>query len=42
MSSELIKHTSDATFDADVLKADKPVLVEIGRASCRERVYSSV
>ena len=28
MSSELIKHTSDASFDADVLKSDKPVLVD--------------
>ncbi len=27
MSSDLIKHTSDAAFDSDVLKADKPVLV---------------
>ncbi|TMH10669.1 MAG: thiol reductase thioredoxin, partial [Betaproteobacteria bacterium] len=25
MSSELIKHTSDASFDSDVLQADKPV-----------------
>ena len=28
MSSDLIKHTSDASFDADVLQADKPVLVD--------------
>ena len=27
MSSELIKHTSDASFEDDVLKSDKPVLV---------------
>ena len=28
MSSELIKHVSDASFEADVLKSDKPVLVD--------------
>ena len=28
MASELIKHISDASFDADVLKADQPVLVD--------------
>src|SRR5437868_1480347 len=28
MSSDLIKHTTDASFDSDVLKADKPVLVD--------------
>ena len=28
MSSELIKHTSDASFDSDVLNSDKPVLVD--------------
>ena len=28
MSSELIKHVSDASFEADVLQADKPVLVD--------------
>ncbi|HSH91106.1 MAG TPA: thiol reductase thioredoxin, partial [Ramlibacter sp.] len=27
MASDLIKHVSDATFEADVLKAGKPVLV---------------
>jgi thioredoxin 1 len=27
MSSELIKHISDASFEADVLQSDKPVLV---------------
>jgi thioredoxin 1 len=34
MASDLIKHTSDATFDADVLKADKPVLVEYWAECC--------
>ena len=34
MSSELIKHTSDASFDADVLKADKPVLVDYWAEWC--------
>ena len=34
MASELIKHTSDATFDADVLKADKPVLVDYWAEWC--------
>jgi thioredoxin 1 len=28
MSSELIKHISDASFEADVIQADKPVLVD--------------
>ncbi len=28
MSSDLIKHISDASFESDVLKADKPVLVD--------------
>ena len=28
MASELIKHISDASFEADVLQADKPVLVD--------------
>ena len=28
MSSELIKHVSDASFDDDVLKSGKPVLVD--------------
>ena len=28
MSSDLIQHTSDAAFESDVLKADKPVLVD--------------
>jgi len=34
MSSELIKHTSDASFDSDVLKADKPVLVDYWAEWC--------
>ena len=33
-----VKITSD-NFEQEVLKSDKP---EIGRASCRERVFSSV
>jgi thioredoxin 1 len=34
MSSELIKHTSDASFDNDVLKSDKPVLVDYWAEWC--------
>ncbi len=34
MSSELIKHTSDASFDNDVLKAEKPVLVDYWAEWC--------
>ena len=34
MSSELIKHVSDASFEADVLKADKPVLVDYWAEWC--------
>ena len=34
MSSDLIKHTSDASFESDVLKADKPVLVDYWAEWC--------
>jgi thioredoxin 1 len=34
MASDLIKHTSDATFEADVLKAGKPVLVDYWAEWC--------
>ena len=34
MSSELIKHTSDASFDADVLKSSTPVLVDYWAEWC--------
>jgi thioredoxin 1 len=34
MASDLIKHTSDATFEADVLKAEKPVLVDYWAEWC--------
>ena len=34
MSSELIKHTSDASFDVDVLGADMPVLVDYWAEWC--------
>ena len=34
MSSELIKHTSDASFDADVLESSTPVLVDYWAEWC--------
>jgi thioredoxin 1 len=34
MSSELIKHISDASFDQDVLKAEGPVLVDYWAEWC--------
>ena len=34
MASELIKHTTDATFDADVRKSTTPVLVDYWAEWC--------
>ena len=34
MASELIKHVTDATFEADVLQASKPVLVDYWAEWC--------
>ena len=34
MASDLIKHTTDATFENDVLKADKPVIVDFWAEWC--------
>ena len=34
MASELIKHTTDATFEADVLKSTQPVLVDYWAEWC--------
>ena len=34
MASDLIKHISDDSFEADVLKADKPVLVDYWAEWC--------
>ena len=34
MASDLIKHISDTSFEADVLQADKPVLVDYWAEWC--------
>ena len=34
MASELIKHISDSSFEADVLKSDQPVLVDYWAEWC--------
>ena len=34
MASDLIKHISDASFESDVMKADKPVLVDYWAEWC--------
>ncbi|MDB5891896.1 MAG: thioredoxin [Polaromonas sp.] len=34
MASELIKHTTDATFEADVIKSGQPVLVDYWAEWC--------
>ena len=34
MSSDLIKHTTDSSFESDVLQSDKPVLVDYWAEWC--------
>ena len=34
MASDLIKHTTDATFEADVLKSNQPVVVDFWAEWC--------
>jgi thioredoxin 1 len=34
MASDLIKHVTDATFEADVLKSDQPILVDYWAEWC--------
>lgn len=34
MASDLIKHTTDATFEADVLKSSQPVVVDFWAEWC--------
>ena len=34
MSAETVKHVTDASFEADVLKSDKPVLVDYWAEWC--------